>query len=57
MYNENDILKRHIPSPKEVVEYEQKWNTLVDYVNQENALNRTRKTKKKLDNTGTEGLL
>ena len=40
MYNENDILKRHIPSPKEVVEYEQKWNTLVDYVNQENALNK-----------------
>ncbi len=40
MQKENDILKRHIPSPKEVVEYEQKWNTLVDYVNQENALNK-----------------
>lgn len=40
MQKENDILKRHVPSPKEVIEYEQKWSTLVDYVNQENALNR-----------------
>lgn len=40
MHKENDILKHHIPSPKEVEEYEQKWNTLVDYVNQEDALNR-----------------
>ena len=24
----------HVPSPLEITEYEQKWNTLADYVNQ-----------------------
>ena len=40
MTKEIDILKGHVPSPQEVAEYEQKWNTLADYVNQENALNK-----------------
>jgi hypothetical protein len=40
MTKEIDILKDHVPSPQEVAEYEQKWNTLADYVNQENALNK-----------------
>lgn len=34
MHKETDILKYHVPSPLEVTEYEQKWNTLADYVNQ-----------------------
>lgn len=40
MTKEIDILKDHVPSPQEVAEYEQKWNTLADYVNQENALDK-----------------
>lgn len=40
MHKETDILKDHVPSPLEIAEYEQKWNTLADYVNQENALNK-----------------
>lgn len=40
MHKETDILKDHVPSPLEITEYEQKWNTLADYVNQENALNK-----------------
>lgn len=40
MHKETDILKDRIPSPLEIDEYEQKWNTLADYVNQENALNK-----------------
>lgn len=40
MHKEIDVLKDHIPSPREVAEYEQKWNTLADYVNQEDALNK-----------------
>lgn len=40
MLKEIDILKDHVPSPQEVAEYEQKWNTLGDYVNQEDALNK-----------------
>jgi len=40
MHKETDILKDHAPSPLEVAEYEQKWNTLADYINQENALNK-----------------
>ena len=40
MTKEIDILKDHVPSPQEVAEYEQKWNTLSDYVNQENALDK-----------------
>ena len=34
MHKETDILKDHVPSPLEITEYEQKWNTLADYVNQ-----------------------
>mgnify|MGYP000438818116 FL=1 len=40
MHKKTDILKDHVPSPLEITEYEQKWNTLADYVNQENALNK-----------------
>lgn len=40
MHKETDILKDHAPSPLEVAEHEQKWNTLADYINQENALNK-----------------
>lgn len=40
MTKEIDILKDHVPSPHEVAEYEKKWNTLADYVHQENALNK-----------------
>ena len=40
MHKEIDVLLGHVPSPQEVAEYEQKWNTLADYVNQENALNK-----------------
>ena len=40
MHKELDVLKSHVPSPQEVAEYEQKWNTLDDYVNQEDALNK-----------------
>lgn len=40
MHKELDILIGHVPSPQEVAEYEKKWNTLADYVNQENALNK-----------------
>ena len=40
MTKEIDILKDHVPSPQKVAEYEQKWNTLADYVNQENALDK-----------------
>lgn len=34
MHKETDILKDYVPSPLEITEYEQKWNTLADYVNQ-----------------------
>ena len=40
MHKEIDVLLGHVPSPQEVAEYEQKWNTLADYVNQENALDK-----------------
>ena len=40
MIKEIDILKDHVPSPQEVAEYEQRWKTLADYVNQEDALNK-----------------
>lgn len=40
MHKETDILKDHVPSPLEIAEYEQKWNTSADYVNQKNALNK-----------------
>lgn len=40
MHKETDILKDHVPSPLEITEYEQKWNTSADYVNQKNALNK-----------------
>lgn len=40
MHKEKDVLLGHVPSPQEVAEYEQKWNTLADYVNQENALDK-----------------
>ena len=40
MHKELDVLLGHVPSPQEVAEYEQKWNTLDDYVNQECALNK-----------------
>ena len=40
MHKKTDILKDDVPSPREITEYEQKWNTLADYVNQENALNK-----------------
>lgn len=39
MHKETDILKDHIPSPLEITEYEQKWNTLVDYANQKERKN------------------
>ncbi|MCB9018513.1 MAG: hypothetical protein H6544_07980 [Prevotellaceae bacterium] len=40
MFKENEILKEHKPSIKEVNEYIQKWSTLEDYVNQEKALDK-----------------
>ena len=46
MHKETDILKDHVPSPLEITEYEQKWNTLVDYVNQKERKITAKKKKK-----------
>ncbi len=40
MFKENEILKGHTPSPIKVKDYILKWNSLDDYVDQENALNK-----------------
>lgn len=40
MLKENNRLKGHIPSANEVNEYIKKWNELVDYVDQEKALDK-----------------